>query len=261
MRSLLDFLITEQDLDPLENTKVATDAWIEALESYMDDLELDLAMEAALEAEGDKESGSATSASGIGAKIRGAFSKLKNAVSKGDKKAAAEAQEEVEEAAEELSDAADEAETPEQKKKLSTAAKIGLAAAATVAVTAGVTALGAALDKKAKASGNEPKAVAKVLINASRAVLKVPRAIKDDVKWSKETKAKLAEIYGPDDPKNADRYRVKKFDRKADQLWSKARKTRSEKKAKRLRDRAFDQLDKEVDLYTKIKDEGENAWW
>lgn len=255
MKSLLDFLITEQDLDPLENTKVATDAWIEALESYMDDLELDLAMEAALEAEGDKESGSATSASGIGAKIRGAFSKLKNAVSKGDKKAAAEAQEEVEEAAEELSDAADEAETPEQKKKLSTAAKIGLAAAATVAVTAGVTALGAALDKKAKASGNEPKAVAKVLINASRAVLKVPRAIKDDAKWSKETKAKLAEIYGPDDPKNADRYRAKKLIRKSDEIWNKSMTTRSEKKTRRLRDKSNALLDEGGNLYKKIRGE------
>lgn len=255
MRSLLDFLITEQDLGPLENTKVATDAWIEALESYMDDLELDLAMEAALEAEGDKESGSATSASGIGSKIRGAFSKLKNAVSKGDKKAAAEAQEEVEEAAEELSDAADEAETPEQKKKLSTAAKIGLAAAATVAVTAGVTALGAALDKKAKASGNEPKAVAKVLINASRAVLKVPRAIKDDAKWSKETKAKLAEIYGPDDPKNADRYRAKKLIRKSDEIWNKSMTTRSEKKTRRLRDKSNALLDEGGNLYKKIRGE------
>lgn len=252
MRSLLDFLITEQDLGSLENTKVATDTWIEALESYMDDLELDLAMEAALEAEGDEESGSATSASGIGAKIRGAFSKLKNAVSKGDKKAAAEAQEEVEEAAEELSDAVDEAETPEQKKKLSTAAKIGLAAAATVAVTVGVTALGAALDKKAKASGNEPKAVAKVLINASRAVLKVPRAIKDDVEWSKETKAKLAEIYGPDDPKNADRYRAEKLDRKYDQLLNKASPTSSLKEIKRLKDKAYALLEKKEELYKKI---------
>ena len=152
------------------STDASTEAWIDAMESYMDSLELDLALDAAMESEGEEDSEeSSKSPSKIGAKLRAAFSKLKKAKSKEE---AREAQEEVKEAAEELEDASDEAETPEKKEKLSTAAKIGIAAAATAAVTVGLTVLGQQLGKNAKVSGRDPKGLAKVLINASNAICK-----------------------------------------------------------------------------------------
>ena len=150
-------------------TEACNEAWVEAMESYMDDLELDLAMEAAMEAEGDDSADEGKSPSGIAAKLRAAFSKLKKAESKQE---AAEAKRDVEEAAEELEEASDDAETPEKKQKLSTAAKVGIAAAATAAATVGLTALGQQLGKNAKTSGKDPKGLVKVLINASNAIVR-----------------------------------------------------------------------------------------
>lgn len=166
--------------DAAAKTEACNEAWVEAMESYMDDLELDLAMEAALEAEGDEESAdSSKSPSGIAAKLRAAFSKLKKAETKQE---ADEAKREVEEAAEELEEASEEAETPEKKQKLSTAAKVGIAAAATAAVAVGLTALGQQLGNKAKNSGKDPKGLSKLLINASNAILKAPRAANKELK-------------------------------------------------------------------------------
>lgn len=150
-------------------TEACNEAWVEAMESYMDDLELDLAMEAAMEAESDESADSGKSPSGIAAKLRAAFSKLKKAETKQE---AAEAKREVEEAAEELEEASDDAETPEKKQKLSTAAKVGIAAAATAAVAVGLTVLGQQLGNKAKSTGKDPKGLSKLLINASNAICK-----------------------------------------------------------------------------------------
>ena len=156
--------------DAAAKTEACNEAWVEAMESYMDDLELDLAMEAAMEAEGDEDStDESKSPSGIAAKLRAAFAKLKKAESKQE---AAEAKRDVEEAAEELEEASDDAETPEKKQKLSTAAKVGIAAAATAAATVGLTALGQQLGKNAKTSGKDPKGLVKVLINASNAIVR-----------------------------------------------------------------------------------------
>lgn len=155
--------------DAAAKTEACNEAWIEAMESYMDDLELDLAMEAAMEAEGDESSDSGKSPSGIAAKLRAAFAKLKKAETKQE---ADEAKRDVEEAAEELEEASDDAETPEKKQKLSTAAKVGIAAAATAAIAVGLTVLGQQLGNKAKSSGKDPKGLSKILINASNAICK-----------------------------------------------------------------------------------------
>lgn len=171
---------TDDNADAAAKTEACNEAWVEAMESYMDDLELDLAMEAAMEAEGDEESAdSGKSPSGIAAKLRAAFAKLKKAETKQE---AAEAKRDVDEAAKELEEASDEAETPEKKQKLSTAAKVGIAAAATAAVAVGLTALGQQLGNKAKNSGKDPKGLSKLLINASNAILKAPRAAKKELK-------------------------------------------------------------------------------
>lgn len=155
--------------DAAAKTEACNEAWVEAMESYMDDLELDLAMEAAMEAEGDESADSGKSPSGIAAKLRAAFSKLKKAETKQE---ADEAKRDVQEAAEELEEASDDAETPEKKQKLSTAAKVGIAAAATAAVAVGLTVLGQQLGNKAKSTGKDPKGLSKLLINASNAICK-----------------------------------------------------------------------------------------
>ena len=178
---------TEGDADNADADAVAPEAWIDAMESFMDDLELDLAMEAALEAEGD-DANSGSSPSGIAAKLRAAFSKLKKAKVEDNQQEAEEARREVKEAAEELEDAADEAETPEEKAKLSTAAKVGIAAAAVAAVTVGLTAVGQGLKAKANKDKQDPKGLAKIIITASDAVMRVPKSA---IKGLKSAKGKL----------------------------------------------------------------------
>lgn len=129
-----------------------------ACEAYMDSLEDELAMEAATEsAFTDKVKGGA---SAIGAKLRAGFTKLRKAVRIGDKKAAAEARKEVEDAADEL-DAATAADP--EKKGLSTAAKIGIAAAATAVVAAGMYGAGKKLDKMSKEQDLKLNGVGKML--------------------------------------------------------------------------------------------------
>lgn len=182
---------TDDNAEAAAKTEACNEAWVEAMESYMDDLELDLAMEAAMEAEGDESSDSGKSPSGISAKLRAAFSKLKKAETKQE---AAEAKRDVDEAAKELEEASDDAETPEKKQKLSTAAKVGIAAAATAAVAVGLTALGQQLGNKAKNSGKDPKGLSKLLINASNAILKAPRAAKKELKERSDLKATINNV-------------------------------------------------------------------
>lgn len=186
---------TDDNADAAAKTEACNEAWVEAMESYMDDLELDLAMEAAMEAEGDESADSGKSPSGIAAKLRAAFAKLKKAETKQE---AAEAKRDVDEAAKELEEASDDAETPEKKQKLSTAAKVGIAAAATAAVAVGLTALGQQLGNKAKNSGKDPKGLSKLLINASNAILKAPRAAKKELKERADLKET---IYNSSDDK------------------------------------------------------------
>lgn len=137
---------------PSEERDDAVESVITALESEMDMIEFDLSIETALEAEGDETDEVATKASGLGAKFRAAFAKLKKGKKEGDDKAVAEAEREVAEATKELEEVNDAAETPAQKSKVAKVAKIGLIAAGSVAITAGLAVVGKKLVDKAKAN-------------------------------------------------------------------------------------------------------------
>lgn len=133
----------ELDFKATESEEFDYDNFMFACEALMDELEMDVATEA----EGAEED---SAPSGIGAKLRSAMSKFKSAFKRGDKKAAEEAKKEVDAAADELAAADDGSE--EKKKGLSKQAKIGIAAAATVAVTASLIAVGKSLKNKAEGS-------------------------------------------------------------------------------------------------------------
>ena len=135
-----------------------------ACESMMDELMLELAS-GAMEADGDE--GGDTAPSTIGSKLRGAFSKLKTAVKHGDKKAADEANAEIKEEADKLAEVSDD---DPKKDKMSTAAKVGLVAAAGVAATVGLANLGIALDNNAKKKGVTPKGASAQIIKAASAI-------------------------------------------------------------------------------------------
>ncbi len=135
-----------------------------ACESMMDELMLELAS-GAMEADGDE--GGDTAPSTIGSKLRGAFSKLKTAVKHGDKKAADEANAEIKEEADKLAEVSDD---DPKKDKMSTAAKVGLVAAAGVAATVGLANLGIALDNSAKKKGVTPKGASAQIIKAASAI-------------------------------------------------------------------------------------------
>ena len=167
--------VTVPDSDVTVVDKEGNESFINAMESYMDDLELELAMEAAMEAEGEDDSESSSSPSGIAAKIRAAFAKLRKAKKEDDSSAEKEAIREVKEASDELEDAADEADTPEKKKKLSKAVKIGLSAAAVTAVTVGGIVLGKKLRNKAQSKSDDvsPAAI-KAIPQAAQAIAALP---------------------------------------------------------------------------------------
>lgn len=160
--------------------KIAEEAALaeaEAMEGYLDALMLDLQMDAAMESEGD--SMIATEAVDIAGGLRNGFNKLKKAVSKGDKAEIEAAQAEIAENAEKLKEADEEADE-EGKKKMSTAAKIGLGAAAIAATTAGIYGIGKAL----KNSSNENikgSQAAQLIIKASNAIGKGAGAVKGAV--------------------------------------------------------------------------------
>lgn len=135
-----------------------------ACESMMDELMLELAS-GAMEADGDE--GGDTAPSTIGSKLRGAFSKLKTAVKHGDKKAADEANAEIKEEADKLAEVSDD---DPKKDKMSTAAKVGLVAAAGVAATIGLANLGIALDNSAKKKGITPKGASAQIIKAASTI-------------------------------------------------------------------------------------------
>lgn len=146
-----------------------------SMESLMDSMELELAVSCAMEAEGeDGEEGSTKSASGIGAKLRAAFGKLKRAKKTGNTSEEDAAVREVNAAVDELADAAADAETPEEKQKLSKAAKIGLAAAATVAATVGLTTIASKASKAADAKADRGFELNKVeqLLRSSTSAIK-----------------------------------------------------------------------------------------
>lgn len=127
-----------------------------ALESIIDDCEMELSIDAAMEAEGADGEGSGKSPSALLAKIKSKLNALKSAAKRGDKKAVDEAKKEALEAAEELDKAAEEA--PEEKKgKFKTAIKAVIAIIATIAILLGMKKLGE--NMQAKANGEPPKGV------------------------------------------------------------------------------------------------------
>lgn len=155
----------------LEEYFDALDLFEDACESLMDGLEAELALAIATEADGaDTPEDAPKSASGIGARLRAAFSKLKKAKASGDDAGAKAAAEEVKEAAQDLQEEAANAE-PEKKKGLSTAAKVGLAAAGAAAAVAGLTLAGQALKKNAESNNTNPNQAARLLIDASNKIV------------------------------------------------------------------------------------------
>lgn len=155
----------------LEEYFDALDLFEDACESLMDGLEAELALAIATEADGaDTPEDAPKSASGIGARLRAAFSKLKRAKASGDDAGANAAAEEVKEAAQDLQEEAANAE-PEKKKGLSTAAKVGLAAAGAAAAVAGLTMAGQALKKNAESNNTNPNQAARLLIDASNKIV------------------------------------------------------------------------------------------
>lgn len=155
----------------LEEYFDALDLFEDACESLMDGLEAELALAIATEADGaDTPEDAPKSASGIGARLRAAFSKLKRAKASGDDAGAKAAAEEVKEAAQDLQEEAANAE-PEKKKGLSTAAKVGLAAAGAAAAVAGLTMAGQALKKNAESNNTNPNQAARLLIDASNKIV------------------------------------------------------------------------------------------
>lgn len=138
-----------------------------ACESMMNELELELAT-GAMEAEGaeGEESGAPST---IASKLKSGFSKLKSAVKRGDKKAADEATSEIKEEADKLAEVSDE---DPKKDKMSTAAKVGLVAAASVAATIGLANLGTAMKNSADKKGVSPKGAAAQIIKAASAINK-----------------------------------------------------------------------------------------
>ena len=167
---------TEMEENTMENFNYSE--FMFACESMMDELELDLATSYAMEAEGEDGAVDETKApSKIGAKLRSLFAKLKSAVKRGDTAEAEKIDAEIKAEAQNLEEAADAAEAPEKKKGLSTAAKVGLtAAAAAIVATVGMTVAGQQMKKKAEANNVDPKGAAKAIIAASNQVMKAVKA-------------------------------------------------------------------------------------
>lgn len=169
---------TEMEENTMENFNYSE--FMFACESMMDELELDLATSYAMEAEGEEGAVDETKApSKIGAKLRSLFAKLKSAVKRGDTAEAEKIDAEIKAEAQNLEEAADAAEgdAPEKKKGLSTASKVGLAAAAAAIVaTVGMTIAGQQMKKKAEANNVDPKGAAKAIIAASNQIVKAAKA-------------------------------------------------------------------------------------
>lgn len=163
----------EREAKKADNGEEATEAmidgmsitdFIDAMESYADAIEAELALEAALEAEGvEDEEVSTKSASGLTARFRAAFGKMKKAKVEEKTSDVAAAAKEISETAADMEDAADAAETPEEKKKLSKGAKAAIAVGASVAAAAGLVAIASKARKLAESPNPDAKGVAKLL--------------------------------------------------------------------------------------------------
>ena len=140
-------------------------------------------------------------------------------------------------AAKDLEEAADAVETPEEKKRLSNAAKGGLAAMGAALIAAGLYAAGKACKAAAEKKGQDPKAVAKLLVkyadtldksgNAAKAAVKGAIQNAGDAAASRRVgKAEQAAVKAAEDKERADRF-----------LVNQAEKARE--KAKKVADKEF----------------------
>ena len=161
----------------------ATESYSElmfACEALMDELEADLAIDSAMEAEGEESEGSEKAPSKIASKLRSAFSKLKSAVKRGDKEAADAAAAEVDAAADELDS------TEENKEGMSKAAKVGMAAAAAALIATGAVVVGKAMKNKAsKSTALADPATAKNPIKQAAKIMAAKAADKKAMKAAK----------------------------------------------------------------------------
>lgn len=194
----------EMEANKMDLNNFNYDEFMFACEAMMDELEMSLESDFAMEAEGADES---SAPSTLAAKLRGALAKFKNAFKRGDKTAAEEAKKEVDAAADALSEAEDGAD---EKKKggLNKAVKVGLIAAGTVAAAAGLTAAGIAISQKAKGEKVNLKAGAgaiKQTVNAAMHNMKPIQALdkaKADHAARKDAEGSIRMAYGMDTKEN-----------------------------------------------------------
>nr|DAM89765.1 MAG TPA: hypothetical protein [Caudoviricetes sp.] len=194
----------EMEANKMDLNNFNYDEFMFACEAMMDELEMSLESDFAMEAEGADES---SAPSTLAAKLRGALAKFKSAFKRGDKAAAEEAKQEVNAAADALAEA--EAGADEKKKGgLNKAVKIGLIAAGTVAAAAGLTAAGIAINQKAKGEKVNLKAGAgaiKQTVNAAMHNMKPIQALdkaKADHAARKDAEGSIRMAYGMDTKEN-----------------------------------------------------------
>lgn len=250
---------------------------IDAIESMIDMLELELQMDAAIESADGYEYGPATEAINIAGKIKAAFAKLARAKKNGDEEAAEKAAEEVRDAAEELKKADDNADTPEEKKKLSTAAKIAIGSAVAAAAGVGATAVGQMLKKRVDAGEIKPNAAVSAIIKASDAVKKhTVDAAKSGIERMKDKSA--SRLVGREEKRqgkldaakkradnllvtDAESHREKKSEQLKkikDDIRGKLKKKRAQLERKNM---FKDEIDEEVDTYARqLIDEAERKY-
>ena len=180
------------------------DEFMFACESLMDELEADLSIDFAMEADGGDE-GEAPSAKA--SKLRSALAKFKSAFKRGDKAAAEEAKKEVDAAADEIAAAEDGADE-KKKSNLSKAIKVGLVGAGTVAAVAGLTAAGIAISQKAKGEKVDVKAGASAIkktVGTAMRNMKPVQAVaarKEAINARKDAEGSVRMAYGLDTKEN-----------------------------------------------------------
>lgn len=235
----------EMEANKMDLNNFNYDEFMFACEAMMDELEMSLESDFAMEAESADES---SAPSTLAAKLRGALSKFKSAFKRGDKAAAEEAKKEVDAAADALAEAEDGAD---EKKKggLNKAVKVGLIAAGTVAAAAGLTAAGIAISQKAKGEKVNLKAGAgaiKQTVNAAMHNMKPIQALdkaKADHAARKDAEGSIRMAYGMDTKENRkagnDAVRIARQNEakaKAEERKQKAAAKRAAKAAKRAAD-------------------------
>lgn len=120
-----------------------------ACESMMDELQMELDTAYAMESDGEESDSSDAAPSKISSKLRGLFSKLAKAVKHGDDAEADKIESEINDTVDQIDESAD---SEEKKKGMSTATKVGMAAAAAALIATGAVVAGKAMKKKAGGS-------------------------------------------------------------------------------------------------------------